>query len=414
MEEHARKRCNRFSVVVLCVGIATIVSTFWHPSTSSRLDLSGEERLSRRTQLVIDPKTVEIKPESKSYIWTPVSTENDYGRYLEQDYDTLSFDHCRPGVCRHVTKRINESSAILQLTHEEVGGVRSEVQLSKLTDVLNYFPSHIQREKESSCNIFFVGDSLSSDNAMAANCQLLNAGYTVKSIDLSNIFYMGQDGSYGGDLDKQSEQNMYPGVDHILLENTNAESCPEVLIMYAWPYAMANLLDSEGLRSVNDAGGVIVYNEGVHCNEPNTNCISDLLSKFLLPMMKGEVAERYSGWRFLFRESEPQHFNTVGGGFEKALMEDFKLGKKKLCGPTEGKDSTSWRNKEAMEFLLSQGLASRIKIVPIHSQLVPLWQIHHEKDCTHYCYNPYKFDVTWDGMLKALSSFEEFASPEVA
>jgi len=400
-------------VVLLLVGaiVVTISSTFC---------------INRRTQF-FDPKTIELRQpqqsaSSKSYIWTQVSGENDYGNYLEQgnnDNDPLLFNHCRPGQCRYMDFSIDESTSLWKLAEEEEDGdgkTMREVHLSNLTNVLDYFPNHILQQQEEghpiqkSCTIFFVGDSLSSDHAMAAACQLLNAGYSLKSMNLTNLFYLSGDGRYGSDLNtKTGEVDMYPGVDHILLEKSNSEvsSCSKVLLMYTWPRHAIRILDSEVLTSVRDDGGIIVFNLGVHCNEPNTNCIGGGLNGFLLPIVKGETAKKYLSWRVLFRETEPQHFNTPGGAFDMAIFQKGHT----VCGPMISSESdTRWRNQEAADYLQSQNLTSRVKTITIYDQLVPLHQLHHFKDCTHYCYDPYRFDVTWDGMLQALTSYDEFAS----
>mmetsp|Transcript_15228 Transcript_15228/g.17567 ORF Transcript_15228/g.17567 Transcript_15228/m.17567 type:complete len:123 (+) Transcript_15228:1027-1395(+) len=122
----------------------------------------------------------------------------------------------------------------------------------------------------------------------------------------------------------------------MLLGNQNAALCPRVLLIYSWAYMAAEVLDDEVLTDVRKTGGVMVYNEGVHCNEPNTDCITKELRRNLLPLVSGENAQNYYNWKILFRETEPQHFNSPGGAFDMALYK--KTGK--LCGPISGEPNT--------------------------------------------------------------------------
>lgn len=421
MKQQLRTNCGHLlCTAVLLVGVCFTINT-------GTLCVKKYHRANFQRQIQVvtsDPKTVQVKQlkqsqtkeahqESKSYHWTRVTTEteNAYGNYLKQN--SVPFEHCRPGQCRIIDHKIEGHDSMWKLTEEEVNGEKREVNLANLVDVLNYFPGHIQQtDQKSSCNIFFVGDSLTSDHAMAASCQLHAAGYNLKSHNLSYNFFMGKgEPGYGNDINLKSEQDLYPGVDHVLMENPNAEFCPEVLIIYAWGGLAVRVLESESMQSVKEAGGVIVYSVGVHCNEPNSNCISDNMNKNLLPMVNLFA----SRWRILLRETEPQHFITSGGAYPageegraamKARMKELKT-EVSFCVPTEGESTSSWRNQEAADFLHNYNLTSLVKTIPIHSQLIPLWQLHFSYDCTHYCYDPYRFDVTWDGMLKALSSYED-------
>jgi hypothetical protein len=52
-----------------------------------------------------------------------------------------------------------------------------------------------------------------------------------------------------------------------------------------------------------------------------------------------------------------------------------------------------------------------VPIVRIFNALKPKWDFHSDNsgDCTHYCYTPWRFHLTWDGMLKGLQSLQSAA-----
>ena len=311
--------------------------------------------------------------------------------HLSRDCSAHPFKHCCLGQCHQEDAQLEKKDALWKLNEDrEEGGL-----LAKLTDVLDYFASNIQSGSNSSCNIVFAGDSLSSDHAMGAACQLLSSGYKLTSCNTKQL----GGPSYGSDGNVTCASNIYPTTAHVALENDMAKSCKKVLIMYTGIDTVAGHLRLPGNKIINDVGGIIVFNWGVHCNEENDGCIHSKLRSTILPMVKGEDGTNYKQWRFLSRETEPQHFDTIDGSYKPGEH------RSQNCVPISGKVN-NWRNQQVASILLNNGVSKEIQTIPLFDTLVPLWQLHHQGDCTHYCYNPFRFDVTWNGMLKALSAFE--------
>lgn len=302
------------------------------------------------------------------------------------------FQHCCLGQCRQSALQIEKTKALWKLVDGD--SPEGGHNLANLTDVLKYFGGNLQRSQSSPCTIVFAGDSLSSDHAMGANCQLLNSGYELTSCNLKT---MGRK-LYGDDTSVQCKANVHPSMNHILLRNDMAETCKEVLIIPSMPEMSPKEL-SEILESMNENGGLFVFNWGVHCNRQGS-CISSKLTQSILPFVTGPYASKYAKWKFIFRETEPQHFRTVDGTYKGKAESNYP------CSPIDSEkvESNNWRNREVEWFLSEHNLTDKIKTIRLYDTLVPLWQLHHPEDCTHYCYDPYRFDVTWDGLLKALLS----------
>jgi len=188
---------------------------------------------------------------------------------------------------------------------------------------------------------------------------------------------------------------MFP-FDHFLLENNSTNACQRVIVLFTIERPAKNVLSTFG-------GGVVVFSWGAHCNDPG--CVRSFLAENLLPFVRGShINNIYPHWKFLYRESEPQHFDTPGGNFVKGL-------RRGQCVPTRG-TGNNWRNEEAAGLLTEYNLTKRVPIVRIWHALEPLWQLHDNQysknaDCTHYCYSPWRFDVTWDGMMKALRGMQD-------
>ena len=225
--------------------------------------------------------------------WVRLSPQES-AKLSSRDCSSHPFKHCCLGQCRNEINQLSKNDALWKLSNRN---------LASMSDVLGRFASNIQRKPDSSCNIFFAGDSLSSDTAMGANCQLLSSGYKLMSC---NTKTMGG-AKYGSDLTKECKSNFHPTLDHFMLENENAKSCRKVTIFYsALQTAAAHLKYN---KDVNDVGGLFVFNRGVHCNEEGVGCISSFLRSHIFPMVRGENATIYKQWKLLYRETEPQHFD---------------------------------------------------------------------------------------------------------
>ena len=313
----------------------------------------------------------------KRYTWKLFRNESE-----RHDCSNLPFQHCCVGQCRQSAFKIRKGMSLWKLT----GPSRS---LANLTDVLKYYDG-ISKQSGQPCTIIFAGDSLSSDHAMAANCELLNSGYELISCSTKRL----GGAQYGNDTSVRCKTNVHHFT-HFLLQNNATNFCKTVLIAFS---GLRSSLLKSIISSLNENTGLVVFNWGVHCNDNQSGCITSMLSSEILPLVSEFGDAEHAKWRFLFRETEPQHFKTDDGNFDGGHV----------CAPAKSSEnkveSSNWRNKEAERFLSTRNLTGRIKTVRLHDALVPLWQLHHPMDCTHYCYDPYRFDVTWDGLLNAIST----------
>lgn len=340
-----------------------------------------------------------VKTEIENPLWVQLSYEESIP-YLNQDCKNQKFKHCCYGQCRKEINKIDVKKVLWKWnTDENREGEQStgnRRHLANLTDVLEYMERRkINRDK--SCNINFAGASLSKDHVMAATCQLTNnAGYELTSCNTTD--HLGKK-SYGTDSEVSCQSSDYD-IPHFVFENKEAKACPKVVVSWISLKRKQKYVKRTMMKMLRDEsfenGFVNVYNWGVHCNDHDKKCLSNKIEKTLIPFVNNT---KYDHWRFLFREHEPQHFNTAGGVYEEGKKDDE-------CSAIKGKPD-NWRNEEVVNILKRHNLTKKVRIIHLFDALVPLWQLHHPADCTHYCYNPFRFDLTWDGMLNALKEYDQ-------
>jgi hypothetical protein len=265
--------------------------------------------------------------------------------------------------------------------------------LANLTHVLQHLQHH-QNKNSHTCNLWFVGDSLSSDHSMAAMCELTagdgvdsNSGYElVESV-----------GPFGGKAFGESQKFVHYNKNttafpfpHFLLRSKNTDPsnivCPNVVIRMNDPVASSQMMVQDG--TFLEAGGVILWNWGVHCNDVD-NCIAEWMDKYLDPFLK--LMETHKKWSVLWRETEPQHFHTVDGLFQPGRHRSGQPCNSHMSAIGGNNETLSnFRNNHAAAWLSSQNLTTRVPVVPIFHALQPKWDFHsdHSGDCTHYCYTP--------------------------
>ena len=410
---------------------------------------------------------------NKNVVWTKMPADDYEIRRNKNCGATHPFPHCCLGQGRRFDHRIEPTEALWKLVGSteqtddnkppaSAGGKQQQKQqhrqqqhnsyvynLSNLTDVLNHYGNNLQRNQDLPCTIVFAGDSLSSDHAMAATCQLLGTGdYELAGCNakLGGPAYF-RDGDVMAGLNHcktntsanentkpyantnnaktSGTRTIHPSIPHFLLKNKNneAESCKKVLLVYLGiahfdtnhQAFLSGVLESFLLNNNNDKHkndnntstitneGLFVFNWGVHCNTRGDGCIGEMLSDMILPLVTGPNAPTLlANWRFLFRETEPQHFNTADGNYEHSRRNTTNLPCSPIDPATIESGANNWRNREVRRFLTDHGLEDTIGTVRLYDRLVPLFQLHHPGDCTHYCYDPYRLDVTWDGLLEAL------------
>jgi hypothetical protein len=334
-----------------------------------------------------------LKLSEQQPFWVKLSPQ-EIEPYTDCSNDT--FQHCCVGQCRQHHGSLKPED-VLWKWNDEREGARP---LANLTDVLDYMESR-KVYPEKSCNIFFSGDSTTSDHTMAATCQLTRAGYKLTSC-LPQIGGV----AYGNDTQVVCDSSQLD-IPHFILENPTAKSCQKLVMVVDVISNHENGQNNDSFREMTfgsafQNGFVVVFSWGVHCNT-SKGCLQRRLKKSFLSLASKSI---YNHWTFLFREHEPQHFNTKGGLFEVGQMNKHKF----QCVNTNGQAS-NWRNEETARIISKYNKnhpTKKVYTIPLFDALEPLWQNHNSQldDCTHYCYNPFRFDVTWDGMLEALKAHD--------
>jgi hypothetical protein len=179
-------------------------------------------------------KGLESEDEEEGAYWVHLTPEESFP-YLQVNC-TSPFKHCCLGQCRQGPIKVDVEQMLWKWNEKRKGAMHA----AKLTDLLEYMsnrPQKMKKKKNSnpggsgeSCNIIMVGDSLDSDLAMAANCELMRDGYQLTSCDI-NLSRR----TYGTDSDVTCKTNVLPGLSHFVLENPSAESCQKVVIVNFLP-----------------------------------------------------------------------------------------------------------------------------------------------------------------------------------
>ena len=136
----------------------------------------------------------------------------------------------------------------------------------------------------------------------------------------------------------------------------------------------------------------MLWNWGVHCNTPGVGCIQHVMNHTIARYVQDP---RFSQWHMMWRETEPQHFAYVhADGLFRPRRQPLH------CGPAS--HAAKWRNEEAYHSWQNHLRHAGVAWVSIFRQLVPAWTFHYPTDCTHYCYTPWRVEITWDGMVQGL------------
>jgi len=332
--------------------------------------------------------------------WVPL-TKEEKSDLLDHRCDS-KFQHCCVGQCRSAEHTHPNFDELLMKWTQPT---------ATFTDVLK----NIEERKvnpEKSCNLLFIGDSLTSDTAMGAACELESAGYELTAC----ISKFGAN-QYGKDSAIFC-QNADVEVPHLSFKNDQAEFCKEVIVVYLRPtpydeYKSKSLEQSESFKNAGyrvdlgmhqmiknskfENGFITIFNWGVHCNEPENSgleCMRETIENSFVPFVNDET---FSHWTFLYSEHEPQHFQSEGGIYVDNGTEN------QSCIDTRGK-ANNWRNEEAAVILKDSNLIDKVPIIKIFDKIEPLSGGHCSQlnDCVHYAYNPYRLQVTWDALLDAL------------
>ncbi len=303
------------------------------------------------------------------------------------------FQHCCLGQGRQEQYRIDENDSFWKPVFQN----DTQRDLHSFLDAIDYFGATQNRGNDKPCTVIFYGDSLSMDHVMGAVCSLLEDGFELKSC---NPLLGGQ--SYGADSNVKCAENIHPDKSHFLLENKDHPTCSQVLIAVPSHCCSAGhrLETFQSWFDSDDWGGLVIFNWGVHCNSKHDieTCMSETLGPVLELAKDDAVTQR---WTFIYRETEPQHFNTPGGVW------DVELAKKnqtlfRQCSQFQGR-ADNFRNEFAVQLFEQHNLS--LATIPIFSALESFTKLHYDgEDCTHYIYNPIRLQITWEGLYNVLTT----------
>jgi hypothetical protein len=315
--------------------------------------------------------------------WIPLTKEEQW-EYLIREKRVCKnpLHHCCIGQGRQL---ISHHKNVSQLF------IKWSQPLANLDQLLDYMS-----KQNIPCNIWFVGFSMSGDHAIGALCELMrDHGYQLDGRNC--IPYKNDRWNEKDALNcSMSEEGMPSHYYHLI--NPQRPSCPRVRIAHDG----IGTIKKSYPHNYSQLEGVAVVNQGVHCNEPG--CVTDTL-KMLLGEEGPLIKMREQGWHILWRETEHQHFDTPNGYHQNGKWRSNK------CRAISN-NTNDYRNEEAHLFLSNLSLTKNITI-PVVQLARATEHLHFmhaydkEKkvyDCTHYVYSPWRFEVTWNGILHALYS----------
>ena len=339
-------------------------------------------------------KTWPISTRNKGHSWIPL-TDEEKQDYLIREKRVCKnpLHHCCLGQGRQLLSHHKNVSQLF---------TKWSNPLSNLSDVLDYMS-----EQNIPCNIWFVGFSMSGDHAIGALCELMrDHGYQLDSKRC--IPYENPQWDEKEALNCSMTKMGMPSHFYQLVNPQRPSSCPKVTIAQEGMTAFVENYSDWSKRLSNPVapyvylrlGGVLVLNQGVHCNK--RGCVTEIMKKLVEKRHVLSMTEH--GWHILWRETEHQHFNTSNGYFKKGSKEHEC---RAIANP-----NNDYRNEEANNFLSDLSLTKNITIpvIPLAKASEALHFMHAYDtarnwwDCTHYVYSPWKFYLTWDGMLRALQS----------
>lgn len=348
--------------------------------------------------------------------WIPLTQQErvDYQQSEKLVCDN-PFRHCCLGQGRQIFTQHQNTSQLY---------VKWSEPLASLSTVLEYMAEHAIP-----CNLWFFGMSLTGDQTIGALCELLrDGGYELDAEQC--VPYENERWHEREALDCFLANNLTSGGDrpsqYYQLTNPRTASCPRVTLAHSNVYALPPPRASPLYRR----GGVMIVNHGAHCKEEG--CVTSRLGEIFTPRFL-DMAERHR-WTLMYRETERQHFDTPNGYYA-----NYKV-TRRGCRPiadanrrakeNNDRDSSStqesgngiattdeddYKNVEAQTFFQDLKLQTNrsVPIIPLAAATKPLHYMHSydierdAHDCTHYVYTPWRFPLTWDGMLRGLRQVQK-------
>ena len=379
----------------------------------TKKELSSKSILDEAATLALIPWKSSLRSElAAQNTWVPVThADLRETRALEPECrNRTNCSHCCLGQCHQVRFHHQKPRNLLYKYIGKGGREMSTIRELIRETKLHLFGSSLDPDQDGyaskvgdsdTCNIFFLGDSLSHDTAVAAICQTLllkdELGRYLYEISSCNPSAWGEN-SMNPFCDSTRHPQKYNHLGYIEFERTNNDPslCQRVMFIKIGLWDPYKVQPSPGVSLVFDElstlstnKGLMIWNWGVWCNNPGELCIANVMNQTLLPAVQDP---RFSDWHQMWRETEPQHFNTPDGSFSPLIPNH--------CIPSWHPET--WRNAEAKQFLQNNNLQTTVSWIPIAEPLTSRWQFHYPTDCTHYCYTPWRLHITWDGIVQAL------------
>jgi hypothetical protein len=106
-----------------------------------------------------------------------------------------------------------------------------------------------------------------------------------------------------------------------------------------------------------------------------------------------KVLINQSNYKTIWKEIEPQHFQSSNGYFNTNLIN-------LTCTDTIQKYD-NWKTT-ILEDLIALKRFPSLPIVYVYNDTLPFSFLHQQPDCTHYCYLPYRFTLLWNKLTDLL------------
>lgn len=248
------------------------------------------------------------------------------------------------------------------------------------------------------CTITFIGDSLMSDTMVAMECQLMSIGY--KNSTECVFDHIGKEDYYkntnyvchNSTINNQNKQTLHFQRQFV---NLLSESCPIINLSFISNIFLFEISTDEFIKNFmhrsedhSKRKKLLLVNYGAHSND------KEHLTSIYLKMVKTlQVLINQSDYKVLWKEIEPQNFQSSNGYFNTNL-------KNLTCLNTLQKHD-NWKTTILEDLIASKNFPS-LPIVYIYNDTLPFSFLHQEPDCTHYCYLPYRFTLLWNKLADLL------------
>ena len=306
---------SAYSLILLVASAAAAVFLLKHHTPEYQAPSPSHRRLN-----VLDPKTVLLKdplqlqgqgqvdhplcqllpqvPDDLSWIPVPM---HERGPPCSSHAEGINLKRCCVGQCR-------KSNTIIRSDEPAYEGLFLKPDMPDLVSMpsmlehlhvfvqqqnlerINSNPRYGRAHPIDTCVLWYIGQSLTQDQASAAICKLTSLGYEIpnkKKCDIND-----KDGLLSGTCELSSQSNQY---------------CPKIRVRHTW-----HDIWQRKRASILDEAGPIIYNYGVHANS---------LEEFDEWMEKKftdddfQVIDQVGRYPFMWREHEPQHFATKDGSY---------------------------------------------------------------------------------------------------